>query len=314
MPRSAPFLFVALLSLSVLVVGCAAAAQQAVQQATGVEVKQGGNQVTVKGTDGNSVTIDSTIPAELNDFPVPQGFKSEGGGSMTSGGDKMAAVSWKGTGQVQTVLDFYKTSLPGKGWKEESTFVSGDGAMLNYSKPDGYGLTVTVSADDKNNITVAVLGGKSSKTPTPAAQAQAQPTAKPQASSSKPEATPTPEPTTAPQAPATTDASAIPAELKDAPLPSGFAPVKNSATRVATGGKFQMAYVEYFGKTSVKDASAWYTSNLASKGWEVSLEQGGEDESVFICTSKADSTLTLSINVSADDAGTNIILSLTKTG
>lgn len=310
MPRSAPFLFVALLSLSVLVVGCAAAAQQAVQQATGVEVKQGGNQVTVKGADGSSVTVDSSIPAELKDFPVPQGFKSEGGGTMTNGGDKLAAVSWKGTGQAQSVIDFYKTSLPSKGWTEESTLISGDGGLLNYSKPDGYGLMVTVSQDDKSNVTVAVLGGKSSKTPTPrptAAKAQA-------AATEKPEATSTPEPTAAPKAPATSDASAIPAELKSAPLPSGFAPVKNSATRVATGGKFQMAYVEFFGTMSVKDAAAWYSDNLDAKGWEVSVEQSGEDESVFVCTSKTDDTLTLGVNVSAGDAGTKILMNLTKSG
>lgn len=309
MPRSAPFLFVALLSLGVLVVGCAAAAQQAVQQATGVEVKQGGNQVTVKGSDGQSMTVDSSIPDELKSFPVPQGFTSEGGGTMTAGGDKLAAVSWKGTGQVQSVIDFYKSSLPGQGWKEESTFVSGDGGMLNYSKPDGYGLTVTVSKDDSNNITVAVLGGKSSKTPTPSTDSAPTPRAQ---ATSKPEATPTPEPTTAPQAPATTDASAVPAELKDVPLPSGFAPVKNSAARMATGGKFQMAYVEFFGKASMKDTAAWYSSNLDAKGWTVDMDNSGEEESVFVCTSKADSTLHLGINVTAGDAGTSILMQLTK--
>ena len=160
MPRSTSFAFAALLSLGVLVSGCAAAAQQAAQQATGVQVDKTGNSVTLKGTDGQSTTIDSSIPDDLKNFPVPQGFKSQGGGTMTSGGDKVAAVSWKGTGQIQSVVDYYKSTLPGQGWTEEGTYISGDGGMLNYSKPDGSGLTVTVSKDDGNNDHDRGAGGK----------------------------------------------------------------------------------------------------------------------------------------------------------
>ncbi len=307
--RKPVLLFITALALLSLVAGCASAAQKAAEQAAGVQVNQNGNQVTVKGNDGNSLTVDSSIPAELKDFPVPQGFKSDGGGTLSSDGGAMSAVSWKGTGQIQTVIDFYKNTLPGKGWKEESTVVSSDGGMLNYSRPDGYGLTVTVSADSSSKeITIGVLGGKSSKTPTPEPTA----TVEEAVATETPEAKSAPQATSTPAAPQTTDASAIPAELKAVPLPSGFALIKDSANRMAVGGQFAMAMGEFFGTASVKDAAAFYTSNLPAKGWNVDMETGGEGESTFVATSKSDAKLHLAVNISTDDAGTKIYLQLTK--
>lgn len=316
MRRSVQGFFAALALLSLIVVGCASngaqttpqatqpASQSASQQATPTQSQQSGGKVTIPGSNGTSVTIDSSVPDDLKTFPVPQGFTSQGMGSMTSGGDKLSTGSWTGTGQVQTVVDFYKSSLPGQGWKEEGTILTDSGGFINYSKPGGLGLTVTVSKDDSGKITIAVLYGKSSATPTPQAQATEAADA-----TETPEATSAPEATSTPAAPAKGDSSLIPAELKDIPVPSGFYLVKDSAIRLASGGQFTLATAEFFGTTSVKDVGAFYKSSLTAKGWNIDTEVGGEDTYVLACKN-SDGSLSLEVSVSTADAGTQVAIQI----
>ncbi|MDA8187675.1 MAG: hypothetical protein M0T85_06005 [Dehalococcoidales bacterium] len=154
---------VSLAIIALLVTGCGQVAQKAVEQATGVQVNQKGDSVTVKGKDGQSVQFSSQMPDELKDFPVPQGFKLDSSGSMSSGGDKLSVASWKGNGTVQDVAQFYKKNLTEKGWKEESSFNSQDGGLLNYSKGE-QSATITIDKKD-SGIEISLLLGKSNKKP-----------------------------------------------------------------------------------------------------------------------------------------------------
>ncbi len=145
--------------------GCQQAAekatQKAVEQATGVQISQKGDQVTLKGKDGEAITIGSQVPDELKNFPVPQGFKAakDGFGSMSSKGDALSVGSWEGSGTPDSVLEFYKKTMPGQGWTEDYSFSAEDGGQIGYTKGRNQAV-VTVDKSDKTT-TISVLWGKS---------------------------------------------------------------------------------------------------------------------------------------------------------
>ena len=153
----------ALIIAALSVTGCAQVAQKAVEQATGVQVDQKGETVTLKGKDGEAVTLSSQTPEELKNFPVPQSFKLDSSGSMSSGGDKLSVATWKGKGTVQEVAQFYKKALSDKGWKEDLSFDSQDGAQLSYSNGTE-SATITINKQD-SDIEISVLLGKTSQKP-----------------------------------------------------------------------------------------------------------------------------------------------------
>lgn len=321
---------VALAVLAVLLSGCQQAAQKAVEQATGVQTSQKGDTVTVKGKEGETVVISSQVPEEFKSFPVPQGFKLDSSGTMTQGGDKLSVASWKGNSTFQAVQEFYQKAMPGQGWKEEASFATDTGGMLSYSKGDQNGLTITYGKEG-DDITITAMLGKSTAKPSgsgttsgsSASGSAAKPAgsdassgAKPTAAAGRPEPTPKPEATPTPEAPKTTDASALPAELKDVPVPSAFAIVKDSVMRQAEGGQFKAAEARWFGKTSLKETAAFYAKTMPGKGWNEDSSEGGEDSASFLYTNlytnAKDSDLTLEIEVEKVEAGTEIWMRLSK--
>ncbi|MCL4535488.1 MAG: hypothetical protein M1370_10070 [Bacteroidetes bacterium] len=154
---------VSLVILALLLTGCAQAAQKAVEQATGVQVDQKGENVTIKGKDGEQLTVSSNVPDELKNFPVPPGFtaQKDGAGTLSTGGAKTSVASWKGKGKVEDTVAFYKKTLTDQGYKEEMSMTAGDGGVLSYTKGDS-SVSITISKKDGDNIELAVLIGSGS--------------------------------------------------------------------------------------------------------------------------------------------------------
>jgi len=302
------WLMVSVALLALLLSGCAQAAQKAVEQTTGVKTDQKGDAVTITSKEGTAVTFTSNMPEELKDFPVPDGFKFDSSGSMSSGEDKLAAANWKGKSDYKTVSDYYKKAMADKGYKEDFTVDTDTGGMRNYSKGD-ISLTVTFDREKgQDEMTISVLLGKSKRTPTPPPTKEAEATDTPEI----PEATPTAGPTETPEPPAAADASSLAPELKDVPVPSGFTLLKDGTMRIAQGGSFKSATARYLGKASVKEAGQFYKSAMAGKGWDETQFMEIEDGVVGAYTSAQDKTLSLMISVSKGDAGTEVTMVLTK--
>lgn len=312
--RRAKFLSIVLAaSVGLALAGCQQVAQKAVEQTTGVSIDQKGDSVTVKGKDGETVNFSSEMPAELKDLPVPAGLKFDGSGSMSANGDKLAVANYKGKGALQPIVDHYQKTLPGLGWKEESNIMTDTGGLLSFSstKSSADSLTVSFNKGEGDAVEVSLMFGKSKNTPVAKATSSAQAAAK----SDSPDATPTAQPeakpaaTETPAPPKTTDASAVPAELKDIPIPSGFQPLKDGMLRATEGGKFQSAVATYAGKTGVKEAGEALQKGLTGKGWNEEEFVAGEDESAGFFTNPKDN-LMLNVVVTKTDTGTEIHVQL----
>lgn len=152
---------ISFLIVAFLLTGCAQAAQKAVEQATGVQVDQKGENVTIKNKDGEQMTFSSNVPDELKNFPVPPGFSvdASGAGSMSTGADKVSVATWKGKGSVDDVVAFYKKTMADQGYKEDFAMTAGDGGTLSYSKGES-GAMITIGKQG-GDITIGVLLGKS---------------------------------------------------------------------------------------------------------------------------------------------------------
>jgi len=292
--------------LALLLSSCQQAAQKAVEQTTGVKTEQNGQAVTISNKEGTAVTFSSETPAELKDFPVPDGFTSDSSGSVASGEDKLMVAAWKGKSDYQTVSAFYKQAMAEKGWKSDFTMDTDTGGMQNWNKGD---LSATITFDkpkDKDEMSISVLMGKGKpKTPTPEATDAEEPT-------ETPEATPTEGPTETPAPPGAGDPSSLAAELKGIPVPSGFTLEKGSAIRMESDGKFQGATAAWYGVMSIKEASAFYKSQMTGKGWKEMMAMETDEGATLAYTSANDEKLSLAISISQKDAGTEISWVLTQ--
>ncbi|MCL5111078.1 MAG: hypothetical protein M1401_19855 [Chloroflexi bacterium] len=277
---------------------------------------QPGQGVTITGQDGAQVTINSGLPEELKAFPVPTGFAYDSGGSMSSqgkDGGSLNVATYKGQASLADSMNFYKQTAASKGWTEGMSFSDNKGGQLWYTTPDQYSYIVTFSLRDDGSTEISVLGGKDKATAVPtktAAATQAPARATATTTPAKPAATPTP------SGPALTSNSALPQELRDLPMPSGFAVEKDGVLRMASGGKFQMAAATLFGQGDPATIGAWYQQNLKTKGWQESFSQSAEDEMTMMFTQTKDGVdLTMALNISKrdDGTGTEVFISVTVT-
>ena len=313
MKRVSVLFFAFAVSAAVALGGCQQVAQKAVEQATGITTDQKGDSFTIKGKDGETVNFNSQVPAELKDFPMPANFKLDSSGSMSSGGDRVSVASYKGKGDLQSVTQYYQQTLPGLGWKEEGNMMTDDGGVLVYAstKDAADALTVTIGKGEGDAVEVSVLYGKSKNTPVaggtdPISRAAASPTP---ATTDAPTATPKPEATATSAPPKTVDASAVPAEIRQIPIPSGFTPLKDGIIRLSEGGSFKMASARYSGAGSVQDVGASLQGSLLAKGWEESEFADTGDEVVAYFTNPEDNS-SLIVLVTKTDTGTELNLQL----
>ena len=253
-----------------------------------------GDSVTIKGNQGEAIVVGSGIPDELKNFPVPQGFRYESGGSMSSGADKFAAVNWVGKGTLKAVADFYKKVMPEQGWTETASVSTTEGLWLTYEKGDKDSVAL-VAAPQGDEVTLSAVWGKASQQPGVVGKSAPQPGTVP-----------------APAGPATTDPSTLPSELKDIPVPAGFAVIKGSARRETGGGQFSLAEAAWFGQASTKEAFAFFQKTLPAKGWNEASTDEGEDQAYLSYSNAKDSTLLLEVDISKDQGGTEILMRLFK--
>lgn len=314
-------LIIVVICAAISLTGCAQAAQKAVEQATGVQTSQQGDTVTIKGKDGESVTIQgkdgdtvtiqgkdgesvtisSQLPQELKDFPVPEGFKLDSGGSMASGAEKVLVATWSGTGTHQSVTAFYQKTLPGKGWQEESSFTSKDGSLLTYRRGDQDGVTITTSQEG-DKLTISVMMGQGTRMPG-AAPGSAKSQSGGGTSGSSGEAKTGPA--------RTSFSSELPAELKDLPVPGGFAVAEDGAMRAAEGDTFTMATANLKGKLSVKEVGDFYKKELTAKGWTQTQFIEADDDAMGMFANEKEK-LDLVVQITKTDDGTEVNLMLTK--
>lgn len=85
--------------------------------------------------------------------------------------------------------------------------------------------------------------------------------------------------TAVPTAPPAGAAASVPAELRDIPLPSGFAVVKDSAHRSPASGKFEEASATFYGKLGVQEVKDFYKKTLTeAQGFSLADEDISSDE------------------------------------
>lgn len=291
---------VLLLLAMLVVVGCGESAH-----ATAVNDGTSVGQADITRSTGEPSAVGPQYPDALKKFPVPQGFALGKGGHATvmQRGDLVAVATWKGSGSISGVVEYYRQSLPKQGWGENVTFSSDQSAQFTYTK-DLCQATTLVEKDGNDIVISVAIGRISEDIPTPV-----------------PTATPVPTPTRVPTAtprgaagrntPLSGDASTVPSELKDVPVPGGFTFVDGSARRVAQGGELGMAAVDWFGKSSPKEIGAYYRNALA-KDWNEDgfMESANEVNAQY--TSKKDARLTLLIEVSLFESDTVIHMSLVR--
>ena len=291
--------------MAVLVGGCAQAAQKAVEQTTGTSINQSGDTVTVKGKDGEQLTISSTIPDELKTFPVPSGFTSDSASSMTSGGDKLSVGTWTGKATLADVGTFYKQTAATQGWEVTMTFGDNTSGQMQATGSDNMGYVITYSAKDGGVVEVSVMASKTKATPT-VATAAATPTtqaaAKVAATAARPQATPT---TSAPE---TTSNATLPNELKDIPLPSGFALEQDGSFRIENGNKIG-ATGTFYGTGDMAQIQAFYEQQMVAKGWTQEMAINiGEQVTMQYSKKTNNQTLGIGISVVTKDPGLEIMM------
>lgn len=117
--------------------GCEKAAEEAVEDAAGVDVDNDDGSVTIEGDDGASITMD-TEAAELpegypDDAPVYDG-KLEAAWEATQDDSTSYSLSMTTKDGVEEVVDWYKDALQDEGWTITQTYADSSNGMLNAEK------------------------------------------------------------------------------------------------------------------------------------------------------------------------------------
>jgi len=302
----------ALIILALALCGCEQTAA-----AKGVQGDQIGDKVTVVDKDGEPVSIGPRFADELKKFPVPQGFGlGKGGfGTMMSRGDVVAVASWSGGGSVSGLIEFFRKSLPQQGWTEYEAFSSDQSAQLTSFRTQSQA-TITLEKEGSDIKLSVAIGRISEGIPTPVpTPTVAPPTATPVATASPVAGSPsallpslatfTPEPVRL------GDASSVPAEMKEMPVPAGFKVVDGSTRRIAQGGALSMAASDWFGSTAPRDVGAFYKSSMGRDWNEDAYGETANGVSAQY-SSKRDSRLTLMIEISRFEPDTIVHMGLLR--
>ncbi|GAB4275708.1 MAG: hypothetical protein Kow0056_05570 [Coriobacteriia bacterium] len=124
------------------------AAENAVEQATGVEVEQDGDSVTITSEDdeGGQVTITTGEGAEVpdefpDDFPVYDG-EITGSSSVASPDGSMIVVTVETRDDFDTVKEFFEKAFADEGW--DIVF------QMSSSEGGSQGISYTLEKDERN--------------------------------------------------------------------------------------------------------------------------------------------------------------------
>ncbi|MHB1004673.1 MAG: hypothetical protein ACYC3S_03405 [Chloroflexota bacterium] len=297
------WLAISLAIVALLIGGCTSPAQKVVEQTTGTSINQKGDTVTIKGKDGEQFTLSSTMPDELKNFPAPAGFKLENASSISAGADKTATATWKGKAPITDVAAFYKKYAADQNWQVGLTFGDATSGQIHGTAPDNMNYIVSYSLGSDGGTEITVMASKVKATPTKEpATATTVAVAKAAATSTKPQTTP------APEAPATTTQESLPNEIKDIPLPSGFALEKDGAFRLASGNNVSVN-ATFYGTGDMAKIQAFFESQMVSKGWEKDTVLAiGDQVTMMFTQQKNNLDLSIGISVVKKDPGLEIIM------
>lgn len=134
------------------------AAEQAVEQATGVDVEQDGDSVTITSEDdeGGQVNITTGEGAEVpdefpDDFPLYDGDVT-GSSSVASPDGSMVVVTVETKDDFDTVKDFFDKAFADEGWNVIFQMSSSEGGSQ--------GISYTLEKDERNaTLTIDTTDG-----------------------------------------------------------------------------------------------------------------------------------------------------------
>jgi len=136
------------------------AAEEVVQQTTGVNVEQDGEKVTIEGEDGEQIEIGSgaELPDDFpSDVPVYKGADVVSTSTLSDGGAKNFYISLQTTDAFEDVVEWYKSEMDSKGWEIEADVVTtaegSSSAILGFKKGEAE-TSFSIATDDSGNTVI----------------------------------------------------------------------------------------------------------------------------------------------------------------
>jgi hypothetical protein len=156
--------------LALPLAGCQKAAEELTEKATGVDVEQDDDSVTVttEDEDGDSVTItggeDLDVPDSYpDDFPLYKG-EVTGSSSLTTGDGSMVTVAVGTDDSLETIRAFFEEEFGNEGWNVVFTNEMTEGGVttVNYAvEKSGRNATVAISSEDgQTTVTHTVVAAE----------------------------------------------------------------------------------------------------------------------------------------------------------
>jgi hypothetical protein len=145
-----------LLALALGATGCGAIIKGVAEKATGVKVDESGDNMTVTGADGQSVTVGEG--AEL-----PDGFPTDvplyEGKIVTSvKTDTGFMVSLETPDEATTIYDWYQTEIEAEGWTKKTEMSTPEGGLIAAEKGTStLGVNIGYSASDKKSTIILTV-------------------------------------------------------------------------------------------------------------------------------------------------------------
>ncbi len=144
------------------------ATEKAVEKATGVSVDSKGGSVTLKGKDGETLTIDAESGGKLPEgfpFQLYPGAKVNSSSRMTADGKASYVVEIGFKGEAAPVADFYEKAISEKGIEDMSRTESESNGTVDIfltgdSETEGGFITITVDTKTEEGTASFIWGAK----------------------------------------------------------------------------------------------------------------------------------------------------------
>ncbi|MEO0081408.1 MAG: hypothetical protein ABIL25_03820 [candidate division WOR-3 bacterium] len=116
----------------------------------------------VKTATGGKAQIDVSGDVDVSDLPAflrYPGAKAVAKWSLSTGEGKGSVYSFETTDAKDAVVNWFKASFVGQGWKESAVMETGEGTMLMHQSPDEKQFATVMVGTDEGKTTVAVTYG-----------------------------------------------------------------------------------------------------------------------------------------------------------
>lgn len=160
--RRAALAALLVVSLVALLAACQRAAEEIVEEQTGVEIDQEGDSVTITGSEGEEITHEAeSLPDDWPaDVPVYEGAEVEASTSVSMGQGTQMSATLVTEDPVADVFAWYKAEAESGGWTIESeASMQAEGAttaLLALKKGD-MEVTITVNEADNGSSNIVTV-------------------------------------------------------------------------------------------------------------------------------------------------------------